>query len=72
MIEMANKTVKVPNISCGHCTSTIEREVGELEGVTSVKADENSKIVTVEWNEPAASWTQIADLLTEIGYSAEA
>ena len=68
---MANKTVKVPNISCGHCTNTIEREVGELEGVISVKADENSKTVTVEWNEPPATWTQIADLLTEIGYGAE-
>jgi copper chaperone len=68
---MANKIVKVPNISCGHCTSSIEREVGELEGVISVKADEDSKTVTVEWNEPPATWTQIADLLTEIGYCAE-
>ena len=59
---MANKTVKVPNINCGHCTSTIEREVGELEGVISVKADENRKIVTVEWNEPSVTWVQITNL----------
>jgi len=69
---MANKTVKVPNINCGHCTSTIEREVGELEGVISVKADENRKIVTVEWNEPSVTWVQITNLLTEIGYPVEA
>jgi copper ion binding protein len=68
---MASKTVKVPNISCGHCTSTIEREVSELEGVTSVKADKDSKMVTVEWNEPSVAWTEIAELLNEIGYPAE-
>jgi copper ion binding protein len=69
---MANKTVKVPKINCGHCTGTIEREVGELEGVTSVKAEIDSKIVTIEWNDPPANWKQIDDLLTEIGYPAEA
>jgi copper chaperone len=69
---MATKTVKVPKISCGHCTSTIEREIGELEGVTSVKADKDSKMVTIDWNEPPVTWTQITDLLTEIGYPAEA
>ena len=69
---MASKTVKVPNISCGHCTSTIEREVGELEGVNSVQADKESKMVTINWHEPPAAWTQIAALLNEIGYPAEA
>ena len=44
---MATKTFKVPNISCGHCVMTIEREVGELEGVTSVKAEEASQMVSV-------------------------
>jgi copper chaperone CopZ len=68
---MATKTVKVPKISCGHCTSTIEREVSDLEGITSVKADKDSKMVTIEWNEPPATWTEIADLLNEIGYPAE-
>ncbi|MGD8600775.1 MAG: cation transporter, partial [Gemmatimonadota bacterium] len=35
---MSTKTVNVPNISCGHCVMTIEREVGEIDGVSSVKA----------------------------------
>ena len=68
---MASNTFKVPNISCGHCVMTIEREVGELNGVASVKADEASKMVTVEWNEPPASWDSIQDLLEEINYPAE-
>ena len=36
---MATETFSVPNISCGHCVMTIERELGELEGVSSVEAN---------------------------------
>lgn len=68
---MAAKIFKIPNISCGHCVMTIEREVAELEGVTSVKAEENTKMVTVEWNEPPASWNSIRELLEEINYPPE-
>jgi copper ion binding protein len=65
---MTTKTFQVPNISCGHCVRTIENEVGELEGVTSVKAVEDTKLVTVEWNEPPQSWEGIKSLLEEINY----
>lgn len=67
---MANKTFVVPNISCGHCTHTIEMEVGDLAGVTSVNADQKSKKVTVEWQDPA-TWDQIEALLYEINYPPE-
>jgi len=69
---MASKTIKIPNISCKHCTNTIKREMSELEGVTYVKADKDSKMLSVEWNEPPATWAVIAGLLNEIGYPAEA
>jgi copper chaperone CopZ len=49
---------------------TVEREVGELDGVASVKAEESSKMVTVEWNEPA-TWDEIQNLLVEINYPPE-
>ncbi|HMR62917.1 MAG TPA: cation transporter [Anaerolineae bacterium] len=64
---MQTKTVKVPNISCGHCVRTIENEVGELAGVTKVSASESTKLVTVEWNEPQ-TWETIQALLEEINY----
>jgi copper chaperone CopZ len=67
---MAKKTFIVPNISCGHCTRTIETELGELPGVTDVKAEAASKQVTVEWEEPA-SWDNIRALLEEINYPPE-
>jgi copper chaperone len=68
---MSSKTFKVPNISCGHCVMTIEREVGELAGVVSVKAEETTKMVTIEWNESIASWDSIQELLEEINYPPE-
>ena len=65
---MTTKTFTVPNISCGHCTKTIELEVGELAGVQEVKADEMTKQVTVTWDAPA-TWQQIQSLLKEINYA---
>ena len=64
---MSTKTVTVPAINCGHCTNTIEMEVGELTGVSSVKADVDSKEVVVEWTDPA-NWDQIQSLMEEINF----
>jgi len=65
---MTSKTVTVPNISCGHCVMTIQREVGELDGVDSVKADQESKQVTVSWDPEVTNWATIEDLMKEINY----
>jgi copper chaperone len=65
---MTSKTVNVPNISCGHCVMTIEREVGELAGVSSVKAEQATRNVTVSWDPAATSWDAIAGLMKEINY----
>lgn len=64
---MTTKTFTVPNISCSHCTHTIETEVGEMAGVQSVKAEEATKQVTVNYEDPA-SWDSIKELLVEIEY----
>ena len=68
---MATKTFRVPNITCGHCVATIEREIGELAGVASVKADETTKMVTVDWQDSATDWEAIRALLEEINYPPE-
>lgn len=64
---MTTKTVSVPAIHCGHCTHTIEMELGELAGVKSVKAEEESRKVTVTWDAPA-TWEKIEATLREINY----
>lgn len=67
---MTTKRVQVPNISCGHCVKTIERELGELNGVESVSADAASRSVEVTWNEEVTDWQAVASLLDEINYPA--
>jgi copper chaperone len=60
-------TYSVPGIHCMHCTHTIEIEVGEMEGVSSVKADLDTKNVTIAFNAPASE-DKIKALLAEIEY----
>jgi copper chaperone CopZ len=57
----------VPAISCGHCVHTIQTEVSELAGVTSVKADEKTKAVEITFDAPASEEV-IKALLVEINY----
>jgi len=57
----------IPNISCGHCVNTIQMEVSEVEGVQSVKADQNSQVVEITFDDPASE-DSIKALLAEINY----
>lgn len=63
-------TYNVPAIHCGHCTQTIEMEVGELQGVQAVKANLDTKKVEVTFDAPA-SQEKIKALLAEIEYPVE-
>ena len=65
---MTTKTVSVPSISCGHCVMTIEREVGELNGVDAVKAEQETKRVTVSWDPETTDWVVIEEHLKEIDF----
>lgn len=65
---MTEKKVSVPNISCGHCVMTIEREVAEVEGVERVQANAAERTVTVAWNDSETSWANVRDRLVEIDF----
>ena len=63
------KTVvyKIPNINCGHCVHTIQTEIGDLAGVSAVKADSMLKEATITFDLPATE-EKIKALLAEIKY----
>lgn len=63
------KVFTVPNISCGHCVATIERELGFVEGVEFVRADQATKQVNVKVSEPVVL-AAVEATLAEIGYPA--
>lgn len=67
---MTTITVKAPNISCGHCVHTIQSEVGELKGVQTVAANEQTKLVTIAFESPATQ-AEIENLMETIGYPVE-
>ena len=66
---MTTKTYTVPNISCGHCVATIERELKDVDGVQSVKASEGTKAVMVEVADDSVL-PAVTGMLAEIGYPA--
>jgi len=64
---MEEKTVLLPDVSCGHCMLTIKREVGDIPGVSSVDGSPFTKSVTFRWQEPA-TWEAIQEMLVELGF----
>ena len=67
---MEQKTLSVPNISCGHCVMSIKNELTEIEGVHSVEGDPDAKSIIVEWDAPA-TLEVLKERLSEINYPAE-
>ncbi|NLN70058.1 MAG: heavy-metal-associated domain-containing protein [Chloroflexi bacterium] len=64
---MKTVTYLVPNISCKHCTHAIKMELSEIEGVSSVDADVQTRLVNISFDDPATE-QQLKDLLAEINY----
>lgn len=65
---MTTKTFEVPNIGCNGCVNTIKNELSELAGVKSVDGVVETRMVTVQYDEPT-TWDKIVDVLTEIEYA---
>ncbi len=66
---METTSFSIPNISCGHCVMTIKRELGELDGISSVDGDPGKKQILVDWD-PPATLEKIKSTLKEINYPA--
>lgn len=64
---MVTQTYQVANISCAHCTHTIERELKLVQGVQAVKADLEGKRVSVTVDSPQILQA-VEHTLAEIGY----
>ncbi len=66
---MAKTTFSIPNISCGHCVMSIKNELSELDGVTSVEGNPETKSIEVEWAAPITE-EKLKETLKEINYPA--
>lgn len=59
---------RVPDITCEHCTQTIEGAVRAVRGVDAVKVDLDSKLVEIEGT---AAPDDVSDAIKEAGYTPE-
>ncbi|MFQ5523270.1 MAG: copper ion binding protein [Acidimicrobiia bacterium] len=66
---MTTATLTVPDISCGHCKSSIEGAVKELAGIQNVVVDVDSKTVELSYDETTASIDSIIEAIEEQGYT---
>jgi len=63
---MTTRSYDVPDISCGHCKTAIEGEVGALTQVDQVTVDIDARTVTVTGD---ADDTTIHAAIEEAGYA---
>ncbi len=66
--NLRNVTLSTPDISCEHCTNTIEKKLSGLDGIVKVAASVNTKSVDVEFDEGVISLGTIEAALGEEGY----
>ncbi|MCT1904462.1 copper chaperone CopZ [Oceanobacillus sp. FSL W8-0428] len=65
---MENITLNVQGMSCGHCVNSIEGNVGELDGVESVKVHLEDGKVDVTYNADKVELKDITEVIEEQGY----
>lgn len=60
-------TLKVPDMSCGHCTGVITKAIKELDQTAAIGFDMHNRMVQVDTTLPQDA---VATALTRAGYPA--
>lgn len=63
---MKTEEIKIANLKCGGCATTIKKELLELDGVNEVKVDNDNDAVTVTYTEGIRE--AITQRLHKLGY----
>jgi copper chaperone len=69
---MTCTTLKVPEMSCGHCKATIEGELSKLSGVEYSNVNLEEGTVKVSYNEGRVSEEQLKGAIEDAGYAVSA
>lgn len=69
---MTTETLRVPEIHCGHCKSSIEGAVGSLPGVARAEVDIGGRTVAVDFDESVVDLPAIIAAIEEQGYQVPA
>jgi copper chaperone len=69
---MTEKTLRVPDMSCGHCKAAVEGELNKLSGVERANADFEKGTVEVSYDEGVVSTEDLKEAIEEAGYTVTA
>ncbi len=69
---MTEKTLKVPDMTCGHCKAAVEGELNKLPGVERANADVGRGTVEVSYDESSVGTEQLIEAIEEAGYTVAA
>lgn len=67
---MKTVTFSIPEINCGHCTSSIEGALKDLAGIQSVTTSVEDKTAIVEFAEETITTSAIIAAIDDVGFSA--
>jgi copper chaperone len=65
---MTSLTLNVPDISCGHCKTSIEGAVSDLSGIETVEVTIDARTVDIAFDEAVVTRDAIVDAIEEVGY----
>jgi copper chaperone len=68
---MTQQTLSVPDISCGHCKSSIEGAVNQLDGVSKSAVSIDDRNVDIEYDPSKIELGSIIDAISDQGYEVE-
>jgi copper chaperone len=66
---MTYTTLRVPDMSCGHCKAAVEGELYRLSGVEKASADVEKGVVEVSYDEDRVTPGQLEGAIEEAGYT---
>ncbi|MEO3944810.1 copper chaperone CopZ [Gorillibacterium sp. CAU 1737] len=65
---MAQVVLQVEGMSCNHCVQAVEKALGKLEGVGTVKVELTDKKVSVDYEEGRVSVDALKSAIEDQGY----
>ena len=66
--NIKKETYLIEGMSCSGCERTIQRVIGNLEGVTASKADLTSATVSLEYDPEKVTIDKIKEAVDKVGY----
>lgn len=68
-MAVAEKVIRVSDMSCSHCQSAVTEALAQVPGVESVDVDLDAHKATVRFDEARASVAKLVEAIAEAGYT---